>query len=182
MSDLAGVVDALHFAAYQHRSQRRKGEAKTPYINHIIAVVHTLTTVGRVTDPVLLMAAALHDTIEDTETSWEDLEDRFGREVSGVVREVTDDKNLPKEERKRLQIVHAPHLSDRAKQLKMADKACNVRDVTDSPAVGWSLERRHDYLDWTEQSAAGCRGVNPALDTHYDQVLQRGRDVLREPA
>ncbi len=178
MSEVVGVIDALHFAAHKHRSQPRKDVAKTPYINHVIAVVHTLTTVGRVTDPVVLIAAALHDTIEDTETSWEELEDRFGLEVCGVVREVTDDKRLPKEERKRRQIEHSSHLSDRAKQLKLADKASNVLDVIDSPAIGWSLERRRDYLDWTEQATAGCRGVNHALDAHYDRVLQRGRDVL----
>ena len=178
MSDVAGVIGALHFAAHKHRSQSRKDEAGTPYINHVIAVVHTLATVGRVTDPIVLIAAVLHDTIEDTKTSWEELDDRFAPEVCGVVREVTDDKSLPKQERKRLQVEHAPHLSDRAKQLKLADKTCNVLDVIDNPAVGWSLERRIEYLDWTEQSAAGCRGVNEALEVHYDRVLQHGREVL----
>ena len=178
MSDVAEVIGALHFAAYKHRFQSRKDEAKTPYINHVIAVVHTLATVGEITEPVTLVAAALHDTVEDTKTSSQELEDRFGPEVRRVVQEVTDDKSLPKEERKRLQIEHAPHLSDGAKQLKLADKTCNVLDVIDNPAVGWSLERRIDYLDWTEKSAAGCRGVNEALEAHYDRVLQRGRGVL----
>ena len=108
MSDLTGVMGAFHFAAHKHRLIPRKDKAETPYINHVIAVVHTLATVGRVADPILLMAAALHDTIEDTKTSWEELEDRFGPEVCSVVREVTDDKSLPKEERKRLQIEHTP--------------------------------------------------------------------------
>ncbi len=179
MSDSTGVIEALHFAAHKHRSQLRKGETKTPYINHVIAVVHTLATVGRVADRVLLIAAALHDTVEDTETSWEELEALFGLEVCGVVQEVTDDKKLPKQERKKLQIEHASHLSDRAKQLKLADKACNVQDVIDDPAVGWSLERRIDYLDWTEASAKGCRSVNAALVEHYDSVLQGGREALQ---
>ena len=178
MSDVTGMIGALHFAAHKHRSQPRKDEAKTPYINHVIAVVHTLATVGRVTDLIVLVSATLHDTIEDTETSWEELNDRFGPDVCRVVREVTDDKSLPKQERKRLQIEHAPHLSDRAKQLKLADKICNVLDVIDNPAVGWSLERRIEYLNWAEKSAAACRGVNEALEAHYDRVLQRAREVL----
>jgi guanosine-3',5'-bis(diphosphate) 3'-pyrophosphohydrolase len=180
MSDVANVIGALHFAAHKHRSQPRKDEAKTPYINHVIAVVHTLATVGDVSEPVPLMAAALHDTIEDTETSWQELEERFGSEVCRTVREVTDDKSLPKQERKRLQIEHASHLSDGAKELKLADKTCDMLDVIENPAVGWSLDRRIDYLDWTEKSAAGCRGVNEALEAHYDRVLQRGREVSGE--
>ena len=176
MTDTAQVLAALDFAADRHKGQPRKDAAKTPYINHIISVVHTLADVGKVTDPILLIAAALHDTIEDTETSADELEEKFGTEVRSVVEEVTDDKNLPKQERKRLQIEHAPHLSDRAKQLKLADKACNVIDVIENPAVGWSLERRREYLDWTDQSAAGCRGTNQALEAHYDRVVRRGRE------
>ena len=124
------------------------------------------------------MAAALHDTVEDTETSFDELSDRFGVEVCDVVREVTDDTTLLKEERKRLQIEHARHLSDRAKQLKLADKACNVRDVIDSPPHDWSIQRRVEYLDWTEAAADGCRGVNAALEENYDRELRRGREIL----
>ena len=176
MTDTAQVLAALDFAADRHKGQPRKDAAKTPYINHIISVIHTLANVGKVTDPVVLIAAALHDTIEDTETSAEELEERLGTEVRLVVEEVSDDKNLPKQERKRLQIEHAPHLSDQAKQLKLADKACNVLDVIEHPAVGWSRDRRVEYIDWTEKSAAGCRGVNEALDAHYDRVVRRGRE------
>ena len=178
MSDLSDVLSALDFAAQKHRAQRRKDAAETPYINHITAVVDTLATVGAVTDRVLLMAAALHDTVEDTDTSWPELEERFGSEVCQVVREVTDDTSLPKEERKRLQVVHAPHLSDRAKHLKLADKTCNVLDVIESPPATWSMERRIEYLDWTEASAAGCRGVSEALERRYDQILARAREAL----
>ena len=178
MSDVAAVTGALHFAALKHRTQRRKDGARTPYVNHVIAVVDTLSSIGRITDPVVLMAAALHDTVEDTDTSWTELTDRFGRDVCDVVREVTDDKTLPKEERKRLQVEHASHLSDRAKQLKLADKACNVRDVVDHPPHDWSVQRRVAYLDWTEAAAEGCRGVNAALEENCDRELRRGRESL----
>jgi guanosine-3',5'-bis(diphosphate) 3'-pyrophosphohydrolase len=178
MADTAQLLSAVDFAAHKHRNHRRKGPEDTPYVNHVIGVAHTLATVGGITDIVTLVAAILHDTLEDTETTAAELEDRFGRDVCDVVQEVSDDKTLPKQERKRLQVEHAPHLSQRAKQLKLADKTCNLQDVIDSPAVGWSLERRIDYLDWTEKSAVGCRGVNAALEEHYDRVLRRGRETL----
>ena len=178
MSTLVAVVGALDFAARKHHTQRRKDAAETPYINHIIEVVNTLVGVGGVTDPVLLMAAALHDTVEDTDTSFDELETRFGHEVCDIVREVTDDKTLPKAERKRLQIVHAPHLSTRAKQLRLADKACNVHDVVEHPAAGWSVERRTEYLDWADAAAEGYRDVSETLEAHYDAMIKRGRKAL----
>ena len=178
MADTAHLLAALDFAAHKHRGQRRNGTGDTPYVNHVIGVAHTLATVGGITDMVTLVAAVLHDTLEDTETTAAELEDRFGTDVCHLVQEVSDDKSLPKQERKRLQVEHAPHLSDRAKCLKLADKTCNVRDVIQSQPVGWSLERRMDYLDWTEKSAVGCRGVNAALEEHYDRVLRRGRETL----
>ena len=175
---LAALLHALAFAAEKHRSQRRKGEDASPYINHPIAAAELLARHG-VDDLVTLQAAILHDTVEDTETTPEELERHFGPEVARVVLEVTDDKTLPKEERKRLQVSHAPHLSPRAKLVKLADKVCNVLDVTHEPPTGWPLERRVAYLDWTEEVVAGCRGVNEDLEGFYDRVLGEGRGVLR---
>lgn len=124
------------------------------------------------------MAAVLHDTVEDTETTPEELEARFGREVRGLVLEITDDKSLPKEDRKRLQIEHAPSRSRKAKLIKQADMIANARDVTLAPPADWSLERRRAYLDWTERVVAGCRGGNPTLERDYDEVLSAGRAAL----
>lgn len=125
-----------------------------------------------------LMAAILHDTIEDTETTSRELEERFGTEVCQLVLEVTDDKQLPKAERKRLQVEHAPLRSDKAKTIKLGDKIANVRDVTITPPADWPTARRREYLDWTEQVVRGCRGANPALETFYDEVLRAGRLAL----
>lgn len=169
---------ALRFAADKHRDQRRKDRNASPYINHPIEVASVLVTTGGVTDAVTLAAAILHDTIEDTETSVLELTDRFGREVCALVEELTDDKRLPKEERKRLQIVHAAGASHRAKLIKLADKICNVRDVTHQPPSGWGVERRKEYLDWTEQVVAGCRGASANLESLYDRVLAEGRAAL----
>ncbi len=175
MPDTTQLLSALDFAAHKHRDQRRKGPGQTPYVNHVIGVTHTLASVGGITDVATLRAAVLHDTLEDTDTTEQELEDLFGRDVLQLVQEVTDDTSLPKGERKRRQIEYAPHLSDRAKTLKLADKICNVADVLDDPAEGWMAQRRTEYLDWAEQVIAGCRGVNEALEANFDQLLARGR-------
>lgn len=178
INEIALLLDALHFAADKHRFQRRKDPQASPYINHPIAAAELLARVGGVTDAVTLLAALLHDTVEDTETTPADLEERFGAEVRAVVAEVTDDKKLPKEERKRLQIEHAPHLSARAKLVKLADKICNVLDVTHHPPRDWTLKRRHEYLEWSAAVVAGCKGTNAELERHFAEVLAQGRARL----
>ena len=175
------VLQALQFAALKHRDQRRKDEMASPYVNHLIAVANLLANVGDVTDPVTLMGGILHDTLEDTQTTPDELEATFGPAVRQVVQEVTDDKSLPKVERKRLQIEHAPHLSIHARQIKLADKISNVQDIIISPPKNWPLDRRQEYLAWTEQVVAGCRGANPALEALYDQILATGWQTLGKP-
>src|SRR5688500_16552266 len=125
----ARLLRALQFAAGKHRDQRRKGSARAPYINHLIDVAGILAEVGGVDDPTVLQAAILHDTLEDTETSVTELQREFGPDVAAIVAEVTDDKSIPKAERKRLQIEHAPALSNAAKQLKVADKISNISEI-----------------------------------------------------
>jgi guanosine-3',5'-bis(diphosphate) 3'-pyrophosphohydrolase len=177
-TNVGSILRALHFAAAKHRDQRRKDVEASPYINHPIEVAELLARQAGVTDPVTLQAAILHDTIEDTNTTGQELEDAFGPEVRRVVEEVTDDKSLDKSERKRLQIDHAPQLSNRARHVKIADKISNVRGVTLTPPAGWSLQRRKEYLDWTERVVAGCRGTNALLEQCYDDVLREGRRLL----
>jgi len=171
------VLHAALFAADKHRLQTRKDAEASPYINHPLAVAEVLARHG-VSDLVTLQAALLHDTVEDTETTGEELERAFGPEIARVVLEVSDDKSLPKEERKLLQIDHAPSLSDHAKLVKLGDKICNVFDVASNPPAGWGLERRREYLDWTEAVVDGCRGVNEALEAQYDRVLAEARKAL----
>jgi guanosine-3',5'-bis(diphosphate) 3'-pyrophosphohydrolase len=172
------LLKAIRFAADRHRHQRRKGEDASPYINHPIAVANILAENG-VTDAVTLQAAVLHDTVEDTETTADELTAEFGQEVAEVVLEVTDDKSLPKQERKRLQIERAPGLSPRAKLVRLGDKIDNVRDVTHMPPSQWSLDRRRDYLEWTRLVVEGCRGAHPGLERLYDEALEEGLRKLR---
>lgn len=174
MHDLTILFDALHFAADKHRDQRRKDVGATPYINHCIALAELLVRVGQVHDPVVLASAILHDTVEDTRTTFDELEVRYGPEITGIVREVSDDKTLEKAVRKARQVEHAPHASPRAKLVKLADKICNVEDVIASPPADWPAERRREYLEWSAQVVAGCRGTNAALEARFDVLLAEG--------
>jgi guanosine-3',5'-bis(diphosphate) 3'-pyrophosphohydrolase len=163
-------VSALRFSARKHRHQRRKGADQTPYINHPIEILDLLCNEANISDTVVLVAALLHDTVEDTDTTLAEIEAAFGTEVAHVVDQVTDDKSLPKDTRKQLQIEHAPHLSDRAKLIKIADKTSNLRDIADSPPEGWSTQRMIAYCDWTKAVIDQIRGTHSTLESLYDQA------------
>jgi guanosine-3',5'-bis(diphosphate) 3'-pyrophosphohydrolase len=169
--DLKTLLRALDFAARKHRDQRRKDPEASPYINHPIALANCLANEGGVTDRNVLIAALLHDTVEDTETTVEEVRANFGEKIAGIVGEVTDDKSLPKADRKRLQIEHAPHISPEAQQVKLADKICNLRDVANTPPPGWPLARRQEYFDWAKRVVDGVRGVNPTLEAVFDEAF-----------
>ena len=174
-TDIATLLQATRFAAEKHRHKRRKGADAQPYINHPIEVADLCANIGVVSHISTLVAAVLHDTVEDTETTPEEIEALFGPEVRALVAEVTDDKGLRKATRKRLQIEHAPGLSPHAKEIKIADKISNILDITHNPPAGWSLERRREYLEWADQVVAGCRGANEGLDRWFDEVLRDAR-------
>jgi (p)ppGpp synthase/HD superfamily hydrolase len=172
------LMGAISFAADRHRFQTRKDNYRTPYINHPIKVALTLMNKGREFDVDLLVAAVLHDTIEDTETTAAEIEAMFGTSVMKIVLEVTDDKSLPKEERKRLQIVHASKKSTSAQKLKLADKICNVYDIIHSPPGNWTVERRLAYLFWAEQVLDGLKGANQHLEKELYDLILEGRELL----
>jgi len=161
------VLRAAAFAAEKHRHQRRKDEEASPYINHPVQVAHILVQ-ENVEDPEVLAAALLHDTIEDTNTSLEELEIVFGYEIAVIVNECTDNKKLNKLERKQAQIDHAAHISHKAKLVKLADKIANVNDINDAPPAGWSLERKREYFDWAKKVVDQMRGAHPALEARFD--------------
>jgi guanosine-3',5'-bis(diphosphate) 3'-pyrophosphohydrolase len=171
--ELALLLKALAFAAHKHRDQRRKDAEASPYINHPIALADVLVNEGGVTDYEVLCAALLHDTVEDTATTHQELVDAFGTRIARIVAEVTDDKDLPKHERKRLQIEHAPHLSGEAKLVKLADKICNLRDVVERPPAKWDLARRREYFDWAKQVVDGLRGAHARLEAAFDAAYEK---------
>ncbi|MEJ7847255.1 MAG: HD domain-containing protein [Pyrinomonadaceae bacterium] len=182
MSHLATFTRAAYFSAKRHRRQKRKGGEGSPYINHPLEVVNLLTNIGKIEDFTVLIAALLHDTVEDTETTAAEIAEHFGQEISSIVMEVTDDKSLPKAERKQLQIEHAPHLSSQAKLVKLADKISNIRDVIENPPDGWPLERRIQYVEWGKKVVAGLRGVNEDLEKHFDELTVRAATAFSTSA
>ena len=167
------LIRALAFAAQKHRDQRRKDINTSPYINHPIALADVLCNEGNIDDDITLCAAILHDTIEDTETTESELRETFGNDVCNIVVEVSDDKNLPKTERKRLQFDHATHASNRAKLVKLADKICNLRDMADHPPATWDTQRKQEYFDWSKQVIDQLRGTHKKLEWAFDQAYKR---------
>jgi len=180
MNNLTTLVQAINFAAKKHSTQKRKGADEQPYINHPLEVLNLLVNVGKIEDYNVLIAAVLHDTIEDTETTKEEITELFGADVCGLVLEVTDDKSLPKAERKQKQIEHAPHLSNGAKQIKLGDKISNIRDVSENSPDGWSKERRLEYVEWGEKVINGLRGVNSDLENHFDELVASAREAIEK--
>lgn len=167
------ILQAAAFAAFKHRRQRRKDVEATPYINHPIALAEVLWREGRVSDPQVIAAALLHDTVEDTQTTPQELASAFGPVVAAVVAEVTDDKRLPKAERKRLQIVRARHASRRARLVKLADKICNLEDMLVAPPQDWNTARLREYFDWARKVVDQIRGTNARLERRFDALYAR---------
>lgn len=174
---LSLIVRALAFAAEKHRDQRRKDADASPYINHPIALANVLVNEGGVTDPVVICAALLHDTVEDTETSFEEIEEAFGHAIAEVVREVTDDKSLPRAERKALQVAHAAGASHAARLVKLADKICNLRDMLAHPPAGWDLSRRIEYFEWARRVVDEVAGTHPGLERGFDIAYARVQEL-----
>lgn len=167
---LSAVVAALHFAARKHRQQRRKDPDHTPYINHPIELLNILANEAKIDDPVVLVGALLHDTVEDTQTTLEEIAHLFGDDVATVVEHLTDDKSLPKTTRKQLQVEHVAHVNDRAKLVKLADKIANIRDIAIAPPPDWPLERRREYCDWGKRVVDQIRGTHEVLESLFDQA------------
>lgn len=174
------IVRAADFAARKHAGQRRKGAALEPYINHLAEVALLLSEATGGLEPELIAAGWLHDTLEDTGTPEAELEAHFGAIVCSIVAEVTDDKSLPKAERKRLQLEHAPLKSTEARLLKIADKTSNLRSLASSPPADWAARRRIDYVSWAETVVAGCRGLNIHLENEFDKAARQARDACAD--
>ncbi len=173
-SEIKLFLKALTFAADKHRNQRRKNLEASPYINHPISLANILCNEGQITDIEVICAALLHDTVEDTETTSEELKIAFGREICAIVMDVTDDKSIKdKQKRKQLQIEHAPHISTSAKLVKLADKISNLRDIADDPPANWNLERRQEYFEWAKKVIDQVRGVHPELEAIFDQAYSK---------
>ncbi|MGH3426732.1 MAG: HD domain-containing protein [Mycobacteriales bacterium] len=172
------LARAYHFAAVRHASKRRKGQAAEPYINHLTEVAELVARATRGTDPDIVIAAVLHDTVEDTDATLEELETSFGERVAGLVGEVTDDKSLPKQTRKDLQVERAGHASRGAQIVKLADKISNLRSLAQSPPHDWDEARRREYLGWACQVVDRCRSADSWLADQFDDAANALRKTF----
>jgi (p)ppGpp synthase/HD superfamily hydrolase len=172
VSETSAILEAANFAAEKHSGQRRKGAAREPYINHLLEVAHLVSSAISQPDTNLVIAALLHDSIEDAGVTREDIVSRFGSDVADLVAEVTDDKSLPKAERKRLQVENAPKKSIRAQVIKLADKISNLRSMLVSPPADWDEQRKREYFEWAKAVVGGLRDPNPILKAEFDGIIQ----------
>lgn len=176
---VALVIKAMDYSAEKHKDQRRKNQSKHPYINHPVRVASRLID-AKVNDVSTLVAALLHDTIEDTDATKDEIENLFGAQIASIVDEVSDDKTLPKEVRKQLQITHAPSISNQAKAVKLADKLDNLTELLEKTPIGWGPERVEQYFDWAKAVVDGLRGVNPVLEHELDEVFIKKAEAARK--
>jgi guanosine-3',5'-bis(diphosphate) 3'-pyrophosphohydrolase len=174
--DLKRIFEALLFAAEKHKNQRRKDSESTPYINHPISVAYYLSKYCEVLDTEVLIAGILHDTLEDTETTPLEIEEKFGPGVLRLVQEVTDDKSLPKEVTRDLQVKTIRDRSPGAKLIRIADKISNITDILKAPPMSWDSKKKVDYLNWTERVVRKIKGINTCLERLYDERLKKARD------
>lgn len=175
--DLPLYFNALDFAAYKHRFQKRKGAKGIPYINHPIAVANLILSSIRDPSPDLVIAAILHDTLEDTDTTTEEIESAYGKKVLEIVQEVSDDMKLPSRKRKQLQVDHAASLSPEARAIKIADKTCNIRDVLITPYL-WPRKQKIYYVNWTIQVIRQICDSHPPLKEEFEKIVRRAEEKL----
>jgi GTP diphosphokinase / guanosine-3',5'-bis(diphosphate) 3'-diphosphatase len=177
LGNLHFIFSALEFAATKHQFQKRKGAAGIPYINHPIEVAALLNK--KISNPSvdLLIAAILHDVIEDTDAKKEDIQNKFGKKVLGIVLEVTDDMRLPSIKRKALQIQHAKDLSYEARCIKIADKTCNIRDILFT-RIKWSRKRKIKYIRWAIHVVNEIRDTHPELIEEFDRIIKQSEEML----
>jgi guanosine-3',5'-bis(diphosphate) 3'-pyrophosphohydrolase len=174
---LSLLFKALSFSAEKHTKQRRKDIDKTPYINHPISLANILAQ-RWVIDENVLCAAILHDTIEDTETTVDELQEHFGEKITSIVLEVTDDKSLEKSVRKQKQVEHAATISHEAKLVKLADKIANITDIINTPPEDWSRDRKKEYFEWAKAVVDNLRGAHQGLEKDFDELIHKAKIVF----
>ncbi len=182
MREWIEVLRAADTAARWHVHQRRKGVAQEPYINHLLEVASLVAEATGGADPNVVTAALLHDSIEDKGITPEVIASEYGQQVADIVMEVSDDKALPKDERKRRQVDNAGKKSYKAKLVKLADKTSNLRAIASSPAADWSVERRLEYIEWAKSVVEGLRGTSPFLESQFDEAAERAVQSLSPAA
>jgi (p)ppGpp synthase/HD superfamily hydrolase len=182
MKEWIAVLRAADAAARWHVHQRRKGAAEEPYINHLLEVATLVAEATQSRNPKVIIAALLHDAIEDQEVPRDFIAQEFGDDVAALVEEVSDDKSLEKHQRKRIQVETAHRKSDDAKRIKLADKTSNLRASTFSPPPDWSVKRRLEYIQWSKDVVSGLRGASRFLEEEFDRTVKEAERSIHAPA
>lgn len=179
------IIEAIQYAAHRHRWQRRKGKSKTPYINHPVDVAKIIMDCG-IEDETVLIAALLHDVIEDTVTRTEnreyltrEIESKFGKKVVKIVLELTDDKTLLLKQRKKMQIQKTGTISDKAKIIRIADKISNLNDILIDPPKGWIQSRKVKYIEWSREVVEKASGVNACLEKRFENLSIKASQQIK---
>jgi HD domain len=172
------LTKALAFAAEAHRNHRRKGASQEPYINHLIEVLDLVTSVED-SDMDVLIAALLHDVLEDTRTGYDELVATFGERVARIVQENSDDMTLPKPERRRARLAGIGKKSREARLVKLADIISNLRAIVISPPAGWSNDRRLGYLESCRNLVDAGRGSNAEIERIFDDTAKEVEEAIR---
>ncbi len=172
-SDVEKILKGVEFAADKHRLQTRKNKEKTPYIAHPIGVAENLMKTGNVRDASMIIGALLHDTLEDTQTTFSEIEKAFGKDVANYVKELSCDKGLTHSEKNRRQVIEASHKSAGAAQIKLADKLANLSELTHNPPSSWTQERVDQYYEWAQSVIDRLPAANPALKKAVDDLVDQ---------
>jgi hypothetical protein len=177
-SPVRRLTKALAFAAEAHRNHRRKGASQEPYINHLIEVVDLVASVEDA-DVEVLIAALLHDVLEDTGTGYDELAAAFGERVARIVQENSDDMTLPKAERRRARLAGIGKKSREARLVKFADVNSNLRAIAISPPAGWPNDRRFGYLESCRNLVDAGRGSSAEIERIFDDTARAVEQAIR---
>lgn len=171
--EIQNICSGIDFAAEKHRFQTRKNKEKTPYISHPIGVAYHLMEVGEVRETSMIIGALLHDTVEDTQTTFEEIENKFGKQVVSLVRELTDDKSLSREARTRFQVINASHKTKEAAQIKLADNLFNLNDLYNNPPSDWTQTRIDRYYEWAQSVIDRLPEANDRLHSAVEEIINQ---------
>ncbi|EFO18322.1 hypothetical protein LOAG_10172 [Loa loa] len=167
------IIEAVDLAARRHRQQRRKDAAQTPYVNHPIGVAYILTSEGQITDTTTIIAAILHDIVEHTKTTDEEIRKMFGDEIADIVKECTMVRSMKREARMKSELEKASKLSHKAKLVQLADKLNNIRDIERGTPLGWTKQHVTEYIIFAKDLLSKIRGIHGPLESALDDIINK---------
>lgn len=161
--DVTKLLSAIHDASEAHAGQKRRDG--TEVLGHPLRVAKNLLDLFGFVEIDMLLAAILHDTLEDTKLEEMEILKKYGLRVLGLVKELTDDPTLKRDEQKMVQLMKAPFYSPAGKKIKFADRYDNLMSIMNLPELS---PREVDYINHSYNLLSG-------MNTQWSLSL---RDVL----